>query len=120
MKRTLDITILGKLWMGGDASTSLSVTVGEGPFQVQFDNPTDLNEVLSYVDTHSGDFSQIIAVEATYRESNTTLVDSQQAGNQTYTETRIIAREIQLSTFTEKEEERYLATLDGFDYEECA
>lgn len=114
MEKTLSIAILGKLWMPQvDASTTLNVMIGDDPFQAHFDDPTNLDDVMAYVDRNSGDFSQIIAVDVTYRESSTTLVSVQEAGDQTYTETRIIAREIRLATFSEEEEVRYMDTLDG-------
>lgn len=120
MIRTLNITILGKLWMGGDASTTLRPRVGDGPFEVQFDNPTDLDEILAYVYTHSGDFSQIIGTEVTYQESDTTLVSAAEQGNETTTTSQTVTRTMQLSTFTEEQEERYLATLGGYDYDDEA
>jgi hypothetical protein len=57
------IRVLGKLWMPNtQAATELTITVGTGPFQVDID-PTDVDAVWGYVDTHTGDFSAITAID---------------------------------------------------------
>jgi hypothetical protein len=122
MERALHIEVLGKLWMPGVmASTVLDVSIGEGPFQEQFDNPTDADEVWRYVDTHSGDFSQVIAINATYCESSTTLDSVQVSGDQVYRESRTVSREVHVVTFTDEQEEQYADTLnDWYDDEQEA
>jgi hypothetical protein len=113
MKRTLSIDIVGELWMPGCvASTRLDLTLGDGPFQEHFDNPTDPDEVWQYVDTHSGDFSRIIGIDAEYCEASTTIVDEQRSDDQVYTEARTISRTIHVVKFTPEQEDAYVSTLE--------
>lgn len=92
--RTLDIDVLGELRTGGHASAALHVTIGDQPFQEHFDDPTNIDEVWSYVNTHTDDFAEVYAINTVYTEVGTVVTPVQEAGNQRTWETRLVTRQI--------------------------
>lgn len=106
---TYHVDILGKLWMPMcDCATSRTYSRADleraGWLPSVADNEEQAEMVESYVDTHEGDFSQIVGLRIVRQEKTTGR--AVEGGVTTLTEK---SRFVILRDFTEEQDDRYVA-----------